>query len=183
VKDLKQINSLKLSITEKLNLFNINSHEVNLPYKDGWESFNSVYDYREESKSLEWLAKPIILKKKIGEFKTDGLTPYDEVNKLVNNQEHKVHFDLVAHRWVGGYYNHTTLDIYIVREETDEEFKSRTKGQLEYLNKLLDKRQEVNIKERQLVEQKEKEELVRLKEKYDKPETLSQMFKRLRGRK
>ena len=134
-------------------------------------------DKKGPCESLGWLQHKQILKKKVKELRPD----YDfSSTKNLNNaldlkdileenlNQYDTHWLLQRHNTSGGYYSHTTLDIYITRIETSEEFQKRVKAQIDYVNNILEKRYNKECKAKADSEASEKAELERLQQKYGK---------------
>jgi len=176
---LNDLPKIKLDISERLDLFKEGPGNTDkIPfYKNGWKNVKSMWDFRWESenrneycKSLIWLRKPIQICKMVKSFKAES--DYASTREVLDtlkeySEQYEVNYSLQKHSR-NGYYDHTTLDIYIMKKETPDEFKIRKKWQENYINKILDTRKKEVEEKKKREKKKEIQQLKILKEKYEK---------------
>jgi len=175
---LEDLPKIKLDVGERLELFNESPSSDDQPpfYKKGWRNVKSMWEYRwepndrsEYCKSLAWLKDPIQLCKLVKSFKDKGdYTPTNELLNTINkyNKYYEVTYLLQGHSRQG-YHDHTTLGIYILKTETQEEFKKRKKWQESYINKILIARGKEEKENKERKKKKDLQQLKRLKRKYE----------------
>lgn len=197
IKNIIDIVNLTLDVGERLSLFREDccigypelggkeDYPVPELYINDWSNLKSMWDCRWEDghakghcKSLFWLTKPIELKKMIKsidarncEFhkKDSRLTPFKGISESLIEESlaYPISFELKRHSSKLGHYSHTTLDFYITRTESKEEFENRSKIQIEFINKVLKERHEKYIRTENEAKLKRQEEYKNLKKEFN----------------
>lgn len=177
ITSLSEITKIKLDTGERLGLFNESCIEknntVDFSYGIGWNNAETMWKYRftdksDLCKSLAWIAEPIQLRKRIKSVKTtEEFTDCAEILSIINKyKDSKVFFQLKKHSGHGGYFSHSTLDLFIHRMETKDDFERRSKAQIEYINLILQEKHETELALEKAIDDKDHKEFQRLKKKF-----------------